>query len=65
MTNYIGISVNQKPVSVEWECPHCGTDNIIPYYEFLGGVEYCDWDGSDVECKECGYVYEIDNIEWY
>lgn len=62
----VEININQKPISVTFECPHCYWDNYIDYGDFTGMVsdEYCDWKGSKLECELCKERIEIDSIEW-
>lgn len=60
----IEIRVVQQPVSVDWVCEECKHENCTPYLDFLGGTEYCDWQGSEVVCKCCGKNHIIDSIDW-
>lgn len=60
----IYISIIQKPIEVEWECPQCFWENSTNFNDFLDGIEFCDWNGEEVECEECGEKYKIEYIEW-
>lgn len=49
MVETVDISVIQRAVSVEFECPHCRDDARFSYSDFVGMVgEPCDWNGSKI-----------------
>jgi len=59
------ITVIQKPVEIELDCPHCDEEIKIDYPEFaeiLG--EPCDWRYSKIYCPICGREIEIDDVDW-
>ncbi|MFW6016828.1 MAG: hypothetical protein ACOCRK_10355 [bacterium] len=60
----VGIAVIQMPVDVMWECPKCFWENKTKFNNFLDGIEYCDWEGEEIECEDCGEKYRIEHIEW-
>ena len=61
----IDLQVVSRPVTVEFECPHCMNDAQIDYSDFndLIGEPY-DWKYSKVDCPECGKSLEIDDVDW-
>ena len=61
----IDVTVNQKPVSVSFDCPHCEEEIEIEYQDFSNELgEPCDWEYSKVKCPKCGKTTEIGSVEW-
>lgn len=45
--------INQKPVSITFECPHCDYDVIIDWDNLDVPDSWSD-DWGEVECPHCG-----------
>ena len=59
------LTVSQKPVSVEFECPCCGHEIEMPYGDFEGKYgDPPDWSGSVIECPDCGKRILVDSVDW-
>lgn len=55
--------INQRPVSISFDCPHCGTEIEIPWDE-LNVPEYWDDDWGSIECPCCGESVELGDYEF-
>ncbi|AGK97389.1 hypothetical protein [Clostridium pasteurianum] len=59
------IIVNQRPVSIKFDCPHCDEEIEIDYQEFIDMLgEPCDWNYSKFNCPRCEKEIEIDEVDW-
>ena len=60
----VDIRVEQKPVSVQFVCPHCEEEVSIDFGDFLGiAGEPCDWKYTKIKCPKCGKSVEIDDVD--
>ena len=63
--NIVDVQVEQKPVSVLYECPYCGVEFEIDYVKFCDEHgDPPDWTHSKITCGICGQKFEINNQEW-
>lgn len=61
----IELNVFQKPVEVQFECPHCNEETTIAYSEFKDvHGEPPDWMGLIIKCPHCGKAMCIDSQNW-
>lgn len=63
---YVDITVVQRPVEIEFECPNCGEFVTIDYDDFtddLGMENPADWCGSFF-CPKCFKELEVGEITW-
>lgn len=61
----IDIDVIQKPIRIEFTCPHCDEENSINYDEFISKFgDVCEWTYSTIKCSECGESLGIDQVNW-
>ena len=61
------LTIIQRPVEVNFECPHCHEDIEIEYCiftDFIGTNNPGDWEGSILDCPRCEKEIEIDEVEW-
>lgn len=57
--------INQKPISVELECPYCGEEISYAYNFFTEKHgEPTEWDYEKVRCPMCEKKFEIQGKEW-
>lgn len=54
--------INQKPVSISFDCPHCGIGIELPWDE-INTPNYWDEDWEPVKCPACGELVELGNYE--
>ena len=58
-------TVQQRPVSVDFECPLCGHEISFPYREFCDTHgEAADWNGETVRCPNCDQDFTVDGQTW-
>lgn len=63
--NKVDLAIIQKPVAVQYECPHCESEFEIEYEELCDKLgEVCDWSFEKFDCPKCGEQLEVDSIEW-
>lgn len=61
----VTVKVVQRPVHVDYECPHCEEEIEIPYNDFCDEVgDPCDWVYSKITCPECEKTIEIESDDW-
>lgn len=63
----VNITIVQRPVEIEFECPYCGEFVTIDYDDFIDdiGHEYPPkWYGSNVCCPECFSDLSIGDVSW-
>lgn len=54
--------INQRPVSITLECPHCGDEVEIPWGS-LNVPEYWGDDWGTVICPDCGKEIELGDYD--
>jgi endogenous inhibitor of DNA gyrase (YacG/DUF329 family) len=55
--------INVKPVSINFECPHCGCEAEVPWRN-VAEPEYWGDDWGEVECTECGKMVELGDYDY-
>lgn len=56
-------TIINKPVYIQFECPHCCEDVETPFDEAVYKTDY--WgDGAWCNCPNCGEEVELDNYEY-
>ena len=67
MSKDVEITVVQKPVSVNFTCPHCYKDIVIDFDKFEGDTGFGIYDllmeSVEFECPECKEVLETNGVE--
>lgn len=54
--------INQRPVSISLECPHCDADIEIPWDE-IDVPEYWGDDWGYIECHRCGKTIKLGDYD--
>lgn len=62
----VDITIIQVPTHVEFECPHCGEENELRYWDFcrLAGDDPHGWEHMNTRCSYCGHESKINNVDW-
>lgn len=55
-------TINQRPTSISFECPHCDYDVTISWRD-LDVPEYWGDDWGEVECPNCGKTVSLGDYE--
>lgn len=55
--------INVKPVSIDFECPHCGFHQEIPWGE-LDVPDYWGDDWGEVFCPGCEKAVELGDYDY-
>ena len=55
--------INVKPVSIDFTCPHCGYEQVIPWRE-LDVPEYWGDDWGEVFCPRCEKPVELGDYDY-
>ena len=59
----IELTINQRPIDVEFACPKCGEHHRIDYQEFIATYgQPADW--SEITCPNCGSKLCVDDTTW-
>lgn len=59
-----GITVNQTPVSIAFECDWCDAEIEMPYNDCVKKYGDDPYDWERVECPECGHEVGVDYLEF-
>ena len=54
--------INQRPVSISFECPHCEYEVEIPWNE-VDVPEYWGDDWCEIKCPHCEKTIELGDYE--
>lgn len=54
--------INQKPVSITFECPHCDYDVTVDWDD-LDVPEYWGDDWGEIDCPHCGKVVSLGDYD--
>lgn len=67
MRKDVDIVIIQKPISVKFECPHCGNEIEIDFEVFkkITGNDLCGllYDSTCFKCPNCDGDLETDGVE--
>lgn len=58
----VDFHINVKPVSINFECPHCGCEAYV-LWKNLNVPEYWGDDWGEVECEVCGEMVELGDYD--
>jgi endogenous inhibitor of DNA gyrase (YacG/DUF329 family) len=59
----IDFHINVKPVSINFECPHCGLNVEVSWHN-VAEPEYWGDDWGEVECSVCGKTVELGDYDY-
>ena len=59
----IDFHINTRPVSIDFECPHCGCKAEIPW-GFVNVPDYWGDGWGEVECNVCGETVELGDYDY-
>ena len=55
--------INTRPVSIDFECPHCGCEAEIPW-GFVNVPDSWSDNWGEVECNVCGETVELGDYDY-
>ena len=55
--------IDVRPVSISFECPHCGCDAIVSWRD-VDEPEYWGDDWVEVQCTVCGEWVQLGDYEY-
>lgn len=60
MTEGVKFTIDSRPVSISFRCPHCN-DSVCISWKDLNVPEYWGDTWEPVECPDCGELVELED----
>lgn len=59
----VDFHIDVKPVSISFECPHCGAEVTVPWRDLDVPAYWAD-DWGDTDCPECEKEVKLGDYEY-